>query len=106
MQGTVVGLFTVTSEFPTRGRKGLEWDCTCPAGHTTRIEHSLLVYGAVTQQCQQCAQEAHLHKAAAKLAEQQAANYALREWQAAQKAARAAQFAEQEQVKEGVEANV
>jgi hypothetical protein len=107
MHGTVSGIWVVVDEAPTRNMQhALVWKCQCPFGHVLSIEHSMLAYNTVPQTCAQCAQESQLQKAAAKLAEKQAANDALREWRAAQKAARAAQFPERVQVKEGVEANV
>lgn len=53
-QGLQIGVWTVTSEIPTRGPKGLTWTISCPNNHEVQVEHSRIAYGVVPMQCAQC----------------------------------------------------
>jgi hypothetical protein len=91
-EGTTAGIWTVTSETPTRNVAGkLVWNIQCDHGHVISIEHSLLEYGVVPAQCAQCVAEEQASAAALKAHERRV----LAECLADQQHAR--QQAEQEQ---------
>lgn|ERR1700677_2915745 len=67
MEGTTAGIWTVTSEIPTRNTNNvLVWDCQCARGHSMKIEHALLAYGTEPTQCLQCVTEDQERAAALK----------------------------------------
>jgi len=61
--GLQVNGWTVTSEIPTRGAKGLMWTISCTNNHEVQVEHSRLSYGVVPIQCAECIQQAASQRA-------------------------------------------
>ena len=94
LQGDVIGGWTIISESPVRNTKGvLEWCCRCDCGHTTRIPHNDLAYGAAPT-CSQCAQQAATQRAQERAREKQIIKEAATELLAAKKPAQSVRINE------------
>ncbi len=106
-KGDIVGAWTIVSESPVRTAKGLMWTCACPQEHHTQIAHHDLQFGVVPTQCTECAEQARVQRAAAKIEERELSKVLAKELAIAalEKLHQPAPVVEQQEVQEEVNAS-